>query len=54
MELDTGSENNVVSVSFYEAHFRKADVGLRSYDGTSITAIGACDVKVRYGEVKKK
>ena len=23
---------------------------LRSYDGTSITAIGACDVKVRYDD----
>lgn len=58
MELDTGSENTVISENTYKSVFsnyslRKIDMLLKAYNGTNIIPIGACDVFIQYGNIKK-
>lgn len=58
MELDTGSENNVVSECTYQTYFakqklKKVEMVLKAYNGVTIIPIGECEVKVKYGNKVK-
>lgn len=59
MELDTGSEYNVISENTYYSFFseyvlKPVKVLLKSYNGEKIQPIGKCEVDVKYNEMQKQ